>query len=111
MNPSTNHINNGMVYRQYAKLRITKRLPKKEKWDFSASSAKYFPSLHLQLLYNINVQIFRSLQENMRDKEGAFSMTTALLIVIVGIVFFVALFTFLIIVIKRWTNRDRNKMN
>ncbi len=47
----------------------------------------------------------------MRDKEGAFSMTTALLIVIVGIVFFVALFTFLIIVIKRWTNRDRNKMN
>ncbi len=38
-------------------------------------------------------------------------MTTALIIVIVGIIFFVALFTFLLITIKRWINRDRNKMN
>ncbi len=38
-------------------------------------------------------------------------MTTALIIVIVGIIFFVALFTFLFIAIRRWINRDRHKMN
>ncbi len=32
-------------------------------------------------------------------------MTTALIIVIVGIIFFVALFTFLLIAIKRWIKK------